>query len=794
MKKILSLVLVLALVLGTFSFAFAATPLSDVQGKDCEDAVARLVGLGIIDGYEDGTYRPEKVVTRAELAKVVIIALGLENVADFAESMGIFSDMDGHWAKKYVNVAASKGIIKGYPDGTFRPDATVSYAEAITLLVRALGYNDEVLGGTWPINYLTKADELGITDDVNVVNGGANRGDVAILLDATLQQKMVTIKDGEVVEGDNTLISKIAELKEYDVLDVKDGSIVINEDGDEVDTLVDMSDYLFQTVNAYVNEDGVIVYVDEVLTETYEGTVSSVDKANNEVTIEDSNGDEETYEIGDEVLVRFNDVDVQYKDVEDKLADATIKVVYTTDDEDNVTVQRVIATEAVDYVVVDNDYDAETVEDNDFVYEVNGSFDIELPTTTNDDNETILDTDNIVVTGDVDELEDIKADDVIYVYVGYDSEGKVAKVKIEVVRDTVEGKVEKAKAESGKLTYVTIDGKEYEAVTDAVAISDVNVGAVNTLILDADGKVVKVIPAEDATVEGYIVEVEPYTILEEGKTVNVNDVTILTADGEETYRVADGVNTPVEGQFGKATLNEDGEIAAFAVYAEKDIKVDNYTVQENDVDTDENTLTVAEGTYLVDEDTVIFDFVGEDFATLADIKEGMVIDYELDGLNVTKIFIQQGVALDAVTGIYVGQYSEVTSDGTDYYVTLNVEGEEIDYKVEAEITNAPAAGTLVALKDTSNFGTYDTIDPTNIIDTSVARSALTIDGSKILTGTGDDYLVTSSTVIYVIDADGNATIGDIEDIEDADDAATISFVKAGSTIGGYEKADIIVVK
>ena len=79
MKKVLSLVLALSLVLGTFVPSFAATTFSDVKGEDCEQAVNVLVDLGVVNGYEDGTYKPENIVTRAEMAVLVVNALGLED-------------------------------------------------------------------------------------------------------------------------------------------------------------------------------------------------------------------------------------------------------------------------------------------------------------------------------------------------------------------------------------------------------------------------------------------------------------------------------------------------------------------------------------------------------------------------------------------------------------------------------------------------------------------------------------------------------------------------------------------
>ncbi len=156
MRKVLSFVLVLSLVLGSFGFAFAA-PLSDVVGQDCEEAVNVLTELGVVQGYPDGTFKPAQVVTRAEMAVIVVSALGLE---DYAVGTANFSDMAGHWSNGYVAYAASLGIIAGYPDGTFKPNQIVSYDEAAKMLVAALGYTPDSLVGTWPANYVVKLSPL----------------------------------------------------------------------------------------------------------------------------------------------------------------------------------------------------------------------------------------------------------------------------------------------------------------------------------------------------------------------------------------------------------------------------------------------------------------------------------------------------------------------------------------------------------------------------------------------------------------------------------------------------------
>lgn len=224
MKKLLSLVLALSMVLSTFTTVFAG--FADVEGTDYTEAVNALVGLGAIKGYEDGTFKPEKTVTRAEMAKMICICLGLESAVQMSAGKTQFSDVSG-WASGYVNVAATHNVITGYPDGTFKPNKEVSYNEAITMAVRALGYKTVVEAtGTWPYNYSSKANELNILkgiDEDAIGTDGAKRGDVAVLLWNMLNTQMWTVKEENQTNGLSSGKSqeKMLEIKfpNYEVVD-----------------------------------------------------------------------------------------------------------------------------------------------------------------------------------------------------------------------------------------------------------------------------------------------------------------------------------------------------------------------------------------------------------------------------------------------------------------------------------------------------------------------------------------------------------------------------------------------
>ena len=193
MRRFISLAVVFTMVCSLVLTGFANAA-SDIEGTKYEEAIAKLVALDTIEGYEDGTFKPENTITRAELATVITFILGLQDAADLAKDNPTrFSDVKvNEWYTGYINIAANENVIAGYPDGTFRPNEKVSYSEAVTMLVNSLGLKQVVdkAGGSWPSNYMSKASQLGITKVLDTVNGSAAaiRGDIFLMAWETLLQ------------------------------------------------------------------------------------------------------------------------------------------------------------------------------------------------------------------------------------------------------------------------------------------------------------------------------------------------------------------------------------------------------------------------------------------------------------------------------------------------------------------------------------------------------------------------------------------------------------------------------
>ena len=106
---------------------------SDVSaGQWYNNAVSTMTRAGIVNGYPDGTFRPNEPITRAEMAKIIALFAKLDKSTDR------FPDAAGHWAEAYIRLAAGNGWIEGYPDGTFRPNQSITRAETVTMIDRVL--------------------------------------------------------------------------------------------------------------------------------------------------------------------------------------------------------------------------------------------------------------------------------------------------------------------------------------------------------------------------------------------------------------------------------------------------------------------------------------------------------------------------------------------------------------------------------------------------------------------------------------------------------------------------------
>ncbi len=158
--------------------------LLDIQRTQYASAVNTLYSLDIVSGFEDGTFKPNNNVTRAQLTKMLVKALKLDENMTLGNNSIITDVSTNHWAYSCINIAIENGLVKGYEDNTFKPDQNVSYAESMAMLLRALNKEENMKDKSWPNGYMTEARLIGLLDNifVNSSSDFINRGDTAIAI------------------------------------------------------------------------------------------------------------------------------------------------------------------------------------------------------------------------------------------------------------------------------------------------------------------------------------------------------------------------------------------------------------------------------------------------------------------------------------------------------------------------------------------------------------------------------------------------------------------------------------
>jgi len=171
LKRALSLALASVMLLGMMVVGTSAA-FSDADTIVNKEAVEITAGLGLFAGSE-GKFNPTGTVTRAQMATVIVKMLyGSEINADQFKGTGKFSDtvnFEGGWAEGYINLCANLGIVGGYGDGTFKPGNAVTTAEAVTMIINALGV--DAGKGTWPLTVMAKAEEMELFAELAVKPG-----------------------------------------------------------------------------------------------------------------------------------------------------------------------------------------------------------------------------------------------------------------------------------------------------------------------------------------------------------------------------------------------------------------------------------------------------------------------------------------------------------------------------------------------------------------------------------------------------------------------------------------------
>ena len=192
------------------------------------EVVDTLVSLGVVNGYDDGSFKPNGTVTRAEMAKMIyVLRTGNSDASAYNDDKTSFTDIGSHWARGYIKYCQSLGIIAGKSNTKFCPNDKVTAQEAAKMLLVTLGYNATkagLTGANWASKTNALADENGLLEDVNTsFTSACPRQYAAQLIYNTIFANTVILRDGEYTNmnalgtGKNATVGvKYMDLVEFD--------------------------------------------------------------------------------------------------------------------------------------------------------------------------------------------------------------------------------------------------------------------------------------------------------------------------------------------------------------------------------------------------------------------------------------------------------------------------------------------------------------------------------------------------------------------------------------------------
>lgn len=536
-KKVLAGILTAAMSISSFgmhAFASAGIPV-DVEGTRFEEPIRILQALDIMNGDGDGKFRPDDTIKRSEVTKMAVLAMGLGDAAESAKGISNYPDVPtDHWANGYINVATAQNLVVGYDTGYFMPDKEITYAEAMTIFVRAMGYEVYAQSkGGFPQGYIVAGSNNGLTKNVQGSNAAPiSRGNVAFMtvnaLDGNLMEQTGFGDDKKWEITDKTLLKDVLEVTKAtgQVVAVEGTSLTDNSGLDR--GFIKIGNEIFETAYNMNNLLGykVTYYAMENESGDMEVLVAIPEASKNK-----------TFEITADLMAGITEKG-SYKAIEYLKDSSSSKVSYVTLDSEPTMIYNG-KYEALDYDLVDitESSGKVTLLDSDS----NGRYDIifvteyenivvEEVTSTNkiidkygkptlkldDENEDL--SYSIMHGSDELKVSDLMEYDVLSVAASKDK----LIYSIEVSRETVEGKI----TGIGNDGY-TIGGKTYKVASNYT--EDLNLGTEGVFYLDVMGMI--------AGVDKEITTSSNYAYLLKAHTSDATDEStfkVITKSGDET--------------------------------------------------------------------------------------------------------------------------------------------------------------------------------------------------------------------------------------------------------------------
>ena len=307
-KKVLSLVLCVAMMLSVMVVG-AGAAFSDQSKIKNTEAVDACTALNIIGGYPDGSFKPEGNITRAEVTKMICVALnGGKNPAVSTNTTPTFSDVRNNanaaWAEGYIESCAAQGIVSGVGGGKFAPNGNVTGVQLAKMLLVSLGYkseNEGFTGNAWATNVNVRAAQKGLYDGLEKMDTSAalTRDNAAQMVWNALNAYEVEYKTTLVADSKGQLSSQIT--VQDKVVGSTNDKITLLEDKYEADT----------AIGTFAGNSDV--------TNCKDGNIQITDATINGATVKVGNSNKTTFQFKYDLDLKYlgEEVKVLYKDSKD---------------------------------------------------------------------------------------------------------------------------------------------------------------------------------------------------------------------------------------------------------------------------------------------------------------------------------------------------------------------------------------------------------------------------------------------------------------------------------------------
>lgn len=468
-KKILILFLACAMSFSYINTAVAANEQNAaINEVITNEDVITVKNLGIMIGYEDGSFRENNEVTRMEFVAVITKILGCDDLASAYEDCKFFDVPQDSWGRGYIGFAYNMGLIEGYSDDEFGPEDSVTGNQAVKIILNAMGYKEiSQMKGGYPNGYIAQAVRLGILDNVRTGERAMTRGEVASLvancLDVNFAEVQSVNSKGEVTLENNgdTILKRMSYKKGEGIItnaygfisETKKGALKNNEliINDEIyqTTLEDISGFILKRVEYYYKESesgkNVISYI-KLKKNNGEDLVVESDDILSDTTLSEfiylSNGKKRTIDLPGSIAIIYNGKPASTAEISAKLL---------VPEEGNVTFIDTDRDGRYDYAVV-NEYENHVVEITDLPY-IYDKYGKSLKLDEDDDVAYCVYFNNKRCSE-----REIKKGDVLSVKKSFDAKN----MRVDICRSVITGFIDEIESEGGRILSYTINGDEYK--------------------------------------------------------------------------------------------------------------------------------------------------------------------------------------------------------------------------------------------------------------------------------------------------------------------------------------------